>query len=81
MQVRAFAGWPGTKATFYIRSDSTGESEAVTLKVITTRVIEGEGVSGSGEADEVKLTKTGMHVMCGDGSILEVRNGPKRTKE
>jgi hypothetical protein len=77
--VRAFAGWPGTKATFHICPvDADGESrpeesETVTIKIITTRVVEGGGATESGAAHEVKLAKTGLHVRCEDGSVLEVR--------
>ncbi|GAQ88770.1 methionyl-tRNA formyltransferase [Klebsormidium nitens] len=70
-KVRAFAGWPGTKATFYIRSDGSEESEPVTVKVITTRVVEGEGAEG--DSKEVTLSKTGLRVTCVDGSILEIQ--------
>jgi hypothetical protein len=44
----------------------------VTIKVITTRVVEGEAATESGDAHEVKLAKTGLHVRCEDGSVLEV---------
>lgn len=68
--MRAFAGWPGTKASFQIRSDNSDATEPVTVKVITTRVLEGEGAEG--DPSEVTLAKTGLRVRCEDGSVLEV---------
>lgn len=42
----------------------------MTVKVITTRVVEGE--SAEGGLKEVTLSKTGLRVTCENGSVLEV---------
>ncbi|GLI63252.1 hypothetical protein VaNZ11_006151 [Volvox africanus] len=36
-RVRAFAGWPGTSATFLVQDEYTGASEPMLLKIIKTR--------------------------------------------
>jgi len=66
-QVRAFAEWPGAKATFDIRSPD-GQMKTLDLKIITTRV-GGKVVDPDGV---VKLVGDALVVPCGDNSTLEI---------
>ncbi|GIL79318.1 hypothetical protein Vretimale_16514 [Volvox reticuliferus] len=36
-RVRAFAGWPGTSATFLVQDEATGVAEPMVLKIVKTR--------------------------------------------
>ncbi|PHT56811.1 hypothetical protein CQW23_05297 [Capsicum baccatum] len=69
--VRAFAGWPGTRARLKVIDPSTGESSIIELKIITTRVYGGIR-SQDIEANEVLYTKGSLVIPCGVGTALEV---------
>ena len=69
-KVRAFAGWPGTKATLKIKANGDEESKEVVLKIITTRVsAEGDEKAANGQ---VEVTKKLLRVPCAGGGWLEV---------
>ncbi|KAK3426183.1 hypothetical protein EUGRSUZ_F02693 [Eucalyptus grandis] len=70
-KVRAFAGWPGTRAKFALMDKENGQQNVIELKIITTRVcseIRGEG----GEVDGISFAKGALLVPCGGGTVLEV---------
>lgn len=74
-KVRAFAGWPGTWATFEVaeEGEKEGEGKVVRLKIVTTRVGEGEEGVGAGRVVGVLGGKKGgLRVRCGDGSVLDI---------
>jgi methionyl-tRNA formyltransferase len=72
-KVRAFAGWPGTTASFTLVDEASGKTEDVEYKVVRTRVADAGAVAGSSGADaEVVLASASMYVRCGGGSVLEV---------
>ena len=40
LQVRAFAGWPGTSHDFILKDPVTGAAETLSMKVVRTRLAE-----------------------------------------
>ncbi|CAM6107145.1 unnamed protein product [Calypogeia fissa] len=66
-KVRAFAEWPGTRATFQLCSPD-GEVQTVELKVVTTRI----GSSASTGGLEVSLVNGSLVVPCAKDSTLEI---------
>ncbi|KAL7131743.1 hypothetical protein ABFS83_12G024800 [Erythranthe nasuta] len=71
-KVRAFAGWPGTRAKVSVLDPKSGDhSNTIELKIITTRVYESSEIP-SGEADDVFFRKGSLIFPCGGGTALEV---------
>lgn len=70
-KVRAFAGWPGTRARLKVIDPSSGESSIIELKIITTRIYSGIR-SQDIEANDVLFTKGSLVIPCGGGTALEV---------
>ncbi|XP_049357890.1 uncharacterized protein LOC125822526 [Solanum verrucosum] len=70
-KVRAFAGWPGTRARLKVIDPSNGESSIIELKIITTRIYGGIR-SQDIEANDVLFTKGSLVIPCGGGTALEV---------
>lgn len=69
-KVRAFAGWPGTKATLKVKANGEEEAKEVVLKIATTRVSEeGDAKAANGE---VEVSKKVLRVPCGGGGWLEL---------
>ena len=69
-KVRAFAGWPGTKATIKIQAKDEIEAKEVVLKIVTTRVsTDGDANAAKGE---VQVTKSALRVPCAGGEWLEL---------
>ncbi|KAJ7540247.1 hypothetical protein O6H91_10G006500 [Diphasiastrum complanatum] len=69
-KVRAFSGWPGTKALF-LSKNSVGELETIEVKIITTRVKPYDSdVSNSERA--VWLKGNSLVLCCGDRTVLEI---------
>ncbi|CAM8981399.1 hypothetical protein QQ045_030407 [Rhodiola kirilowii] len=70
-KVRAFAGWPGTRAKVQIGDDENGQKNTVELKIITTRVF-----STVGELDiqtnTVVFHKGALIFPCARGTALQV---------
>ncbi|XP_011021356.1 PREDICTED: methionyl-tRNA formyltransferase, mitochondrial isoform X3 [Populus euphratica] len=70
-KVRAFAGWPGTRAKVAIVDDENGRRNIVELKIITTRVCDHSIVQGD-EADDITYVKDSLVFPCGRSTALEV---------
>ncbi|KAF3522329.1 hypothetical protein F2Q69_00050873 [Brassica cretica] len=70
-KVRAFAGWPGTRAKVLVLDDKSGQQNEVELKVITTRICQSTEVL-NGEQDCVTFKKGSLVFPCGGGTALEV---------
>ncbi|KAL3813303.1 hypothetical protein ACJIZ3_014571 [Penstemon smallii] len=70
-KVRAFAGWPGTRAKVSVIDPRSGQQNTIELKIITTRVY-GNCETQSGELDDVKFAKGSLIFPCGGGTALEV---------
>lgn len=69
-KVRAFAGWPGTKATLKVKASGEDEAKEVVLKIITTKVSDqGDAKAANGQ---VEVTKKMLRVPCIDGKWLEI---------
>jgi methionyl-tRNA formyltransferase len=69
-KVRGFSMWPGTFLYFVI---GDGDAEPLKVKILESRVLEEAG--GVEPTDEVNLgptKKSGLHLVCGDGSVLEL---------
>ncbi|XP_064945932.1 uncharacterized protein LOC135581712 isoform X2 [Musa acuminata AAA Group] len=68
-KVRAFAGWPGTRAKFQV-IDMNGHPNDLEIKIITTRVSD---ASGSKESrDEITFVGSALLVPCAGHSWLEI---------
>ena len=68
-KVRAFDGWPGTKATFIIQDEKKGgEPKEIVVKILTTKV--GDSVEGGEKV--VKVAKKQFSIPCKDGRYLDV---------
>ncbi|PIA63737.1 hypothetical protein AQUCO_00201228v1 [Aquilegia coerulea] len=70
-KVRAFAGWPGTRARVRVVNLSTGHESNLEFKVITTRVCDHSNSQGD-EKDDVTFVKGALVFPCGGHSALEV---------
>ncbi|KAL2551879.1 formyltransferase [Forsythia ovata] len=70
-KVRAFAGWPGTRAKVSVQDPRSGQHNIIELKIITTRVCGSNKIQG-GEADDVFFTQGSLVFPCGGGTALEV---------
>ena len=66
--VRAFQGWPGTRATLYVDG---GAPEGVAVKVLATRVGT-PSTSPPGDVTQVQATKEALSITCDDGTVLDV---------
>ncbi|KAG1663821.1 hypothetical protein FOA52_013386 [Chlamydomonas sp. UWO 241] len=80
-KVRAFAGWPGTTASFRVEEEASGAHEVVEVKVLRTRVADAgtapppdEGGASWGQGDVLLLA-------CAGGSVLEVLQVQPPTKK
>uniref|UniRef100_A0A6M2EBW3 Methionyl-tRNA formyltransferase, mitochondrial n=1 Tax=Populus davidiana TaxID=266767 RepID=A0A6M2EBW3_9ROSI len=70
-KVRAFAGWPGTRAKVAIVDDENDHRNIVELKIITTRVCDHSIVQGD-EVDDITYVKDSLVFPCGRSTALEV---------
>ncbi|KZV42249.1 1-deoxy-D-xylulose 5-phosphate reductoisomerase, chloroplastic [Dorcoceras hygrometricum] len=70
-KVRAFAGWPGTRAKVLIIDERSGQNDITDLKIITTRVCVRDD-SKISDIDEVLFAKGSLIFSCGEGTALEV---------
>lgn len=68
-KVRAFAGWPGTRAKMAVVDDRNGQQSIVELKIITTRVCSNIQTN---EVDGITFKKGALIVPCGECTALEV---------
>lgn len=62
-KVRAFAGWPGTRATILLNHES------VNIKVLTTSTQENSLKLAKGE---FSFSQNALCICCGDGNILKI---------
>ncbi len=74
--MRAFEGWPGTRALFRI-GDAASGGELITLKVMSARLgsaddIAAAAASASSPQDKRVVTLVGgaLRCVCDDGSVL-----------
>ncbi|KAK4393571.1 Methionyl-tRNA formyltransferase [Sesamum angolense] len=72
-KVRAFAGWPGTRAKVSALDPKSGQHNIIELKIITTRVY-GNNEIQSGEMDDTFFAKGSLIFPCGGGTALEMDN-------
>ncbi|CAH2065701.1 unnamed protein product [Thlaspi arvense] len=70
-KVRAFAGWPGTRAKVVVLDDKSGQENELELKIITTRIRQNTEML-NGEQDYVSFEKGSLVFPCGKGTALEV---------
>ncbi|CAK7344107.1 unnamed protein product [Dovyalis caffra] len=70
-KVRAFAGWPGTRAKVAIVDDKDGHHNIVEFKVITTRVSHHNIIPGD-EEDDITYMKDALVFPCARFTALEV---------
>ncbi|KAF1897011.1 hypothetical protein Lal_00034713 [Lupinus albus] len=69
-KVRAFSGWPGTRAKLLVL-EKNGQQKTLEMKIITTRV-SSHGSVQSNEANDISFVEGALAFPCGGGSILEV---------
>ncbi|KAJ4706962.1 putative Methionyl-tRNA formyltransferase [Melia azedarach] len=67
-KVRAFAGWPGTRAKMAVIDDN-GHESTIELKIITTRVCSNVPAN---EVNSITFRKGAVVVPCGGSTALEV---------
>ncbi|XP_065848673.1 uncharacterized protein [Euphorbia lathyris] len=70
-KVRAFAGWPGTRAKVALVDSKDGHRDITELKIITTRVCQHDIIHDM-EADEIICFKGSLVFPCGGSTGLEV---------
>ncbi|KAI7749027.1 hypothetical protein M8C21_009933, partial [Ambrosia artemisiifolia] len=70
-KVRAFAGWPGTRARILVIDEKSDKRSELELKVITSRVYRGNDVNSS-ENDAVTFRKGSLIIPCGQNTALEI---------
>nr|AKF43293.1 protein pigment defective 194 [Pelargonium tetragonum] len=70
-KVRAFAGWPGTRAKIAVIDETTSQCDILEPKIITTRASSRENVQEN-EVDEITYIKGALVIPCGGCSTLEV---------
>ncbi|CAH9094661.1 unnamed protein product [Cuscuta epithymum] len=70
-KVRAFAGWPGTRARLAVVDSKSNLNSIIELKIITTKV-HNNVITQDGDDEELLFRKGSLIVPCGGGSTLEV---------
>ncbi|KAF5958406.1 hypothetical protein HYC85_005631 [Camellia sinensis] len=70
-KVRAFSGWPGTRARVVAVDSGSGQQNILELKIITTRVCSSDNVQGL-EVDNVTFSKGALIFPCSRHTALEV---------
>ncbi|KAF7134318.1 hypothetical protein RHSIM_Rhsim08G0085000 [Rhododendron simsii] len=70
-KVRAFAGWPGTRARVAIVENKSGQHKILEIKIITTRVSSCDHILGN-EGGNVTMHKGALVFPCGSRTALEV---------
>ncbi|XP_050228912.1 uncharacterized protein LOC126678084 isoform X2 [Mercurialis annua] len=70
-KVRAFAGWPGTRAKLALVESTDAGQYIIDLKIITTRVHNNTVIQGN-ETNEITFFKGSLLIPCGRSTILEV---------
>ena len=76
LQVRAFAGWPGTAATFHLEATASEAAKSMALKITRTCVApaaELEASLSAGDArSEVHVVGDKLMIPCMGGGCLEI---------
>jgi len=76
VQVRAFAGWPGTAATFHLEATASEPEKSVAVKITRTCVASDADMTASSPAEDARIqvcaTKNRLLVSCSDGECLEI---------
>lgn len=67
-KVRAFSGWPGSRAIFVSKDLDKGKEEKLDVKILKTRV----GSTLGAQEEDLDWGKDCMCVKCSGGSVLEV---------
>ncbi|XP_062107594.1 uncharacterized protein LOC133818619 isoform X2 [Humulus lupulus] len=70
-KVRAFAGWPGTRAKLVLVDEGDGQCKELELKIITTRVYSHSNIEHN-EEDDITFVKGGLIFPCRGRTALEV---------
>ncbi|KAM7278436.1 hypothetical protein ACFE04_005570 [Oxalis oulophora] len=70
-KVRAFAGWPGTRAKFLVVDEKKSSTEILELKIITTRVCARSNIPNT-EEDAITFVNGALVVPCGGTTLLEI---------
>lgn len=69
-QVRAFAGWPGTRAKIQVANSKNNGFDLLDIKVISTRACH-EDIKAS-DKDEILFSRDALQIPCAGNSWLEV---------
>ncbi|KAJ4829760.1 hypothetical protein Tsubulata_027865 [Turnera subulata] len=69
-KVRAFAGWPGTRAKVLLVDDKASQ-QTTEVKVISTRVCNG-GITRDNDVDEITFSNGALVIPCGRSTALEI---------
>ncbi|KAI3939076.1 hypothetical protein MKX01_001944 [Papaver californicum] len=70
-KVRAFAGWPGTRAKICVLDPLNGQHDILDLKIITTRICISKDAQDHAK-DDVTLVGGALQFPCGGDTTLEV---------
>lgn len=70
-KVRAFAGWPGTRAKVVVVDNKNGHHNMLELKIITTKVCSHSN-NPVNQADDISFQKGALVFPCGGSTLLEV---------
>ncbi|KAK6255788.1 hypothetical protein SCA6_017093 [Theobroma cacao] len=70
-KVRAFAGWPGTRAKIFVVNDKSSSHNILELKIITTRVGPDDNIQGN-DVNDIAFVKGALVFPCGGCTALEV---------
>lgn len=73
-QVRAFAGWPGTRAKLLVFDKENGNQSVLELKIITTSVCSQNKTNGGG-SDDISFRNGALIIPCAGSTELEVCSG------
>ncbi|XVE72170.1 hypothetical protein DITRI_Ditri11bG0017200 [Diplodiscus trichospermus] len=70
-KVRAFAGWPGTRAKVLVVDNKSSNQNILELKIITTRVGTDHKIQGN-DVNDITFVKGALVFLCGGCTALEV---------
>ncbi|XVF71479.1 hypothetical protein PTKIN_Ptkin12aG0040700 [Pterospermum kingtungense] len=70
-KVRAFAGWPGTRAKVLVVDNKSSNQNILELKIITTRVAPDYKILGN-DVNDITFVKGALVFPCGGSTALEV---------
>ncbi|OMO73409.1 hypothetical protein COLO4_27119 [Corchorus olitorius] len=70
-KVRAFAGWPGTRAKVLVVDNKNSKESTLELKIITSRVGPDDHIQGN-DVNDISFIKGALVFPCGGCTALEV---------